>query len=167
MRRRTAAVAPHVDAGDRLTRPSAAVARRGCATLAAMILDDAPDLHPTTWRMLRALRAGVRISRNRHYALFQDAHVRRAVELHRFLRSIARDVERNADALSIEVLPPDAPDRGGYVVRLEVRRLHGSRTAYLTAIELALLAEDTPQIAALLAGGGARAAEGEGEGGRR
>lgn len=109
------------------------------------------DLHPTTWRMLRALRAGVRISRNRHYALFQDANVRRAIELHRFIRSIAADVQRGADAVTIDVLAPDAAQRGGYLVRLDIRRLHGTRTAYLTEVELNLLAEDAPEVGALLA----------------
>lgn len=114
------------------------------------MIQAAEDLHPTTWRMLRALRAGVPISRNRHFALFQDAHVRRAVELHRFLRSVAEDVRRYADQLTVSASRPQDGERGAHALRLDFERLHGRRTAYLTDFELTLLAEDSPQVAQLL-----------------
>lgn len=123
--------------------------RRPCDIVSG-VTENAPELHPTTWRMLRALRAGVRLSRNRHYALFEDAHVRRAIELHRFLRSIAADVRRHAGALTVQTLEPGDAQRGEYAVRLDIRRLHGTRTAYLTDFELALLAEDAPEVAEIL-----------------
>jgi hypothetical protein len=111
---------------------------------------DPSELHPTTWRMLRALRAGVRISRNRHYALFEDQHVRRAVELHRYLRSIVADVRRHADALTVE--PVTSQERGAHALRLNFEHMNGSRVAYLTDLELELLAEEAPEVARLLAG---------------
>lgn len=111
---------------------------------------DASELHPTTWRMLRALRAGVRISRNRHYALFEDENVRRAVQLHRYLRSIVADVRRHADQLSVE--PVDDQTRGAHALRLNFGHLDGSRVAYLTDLELRLIAEEAPEVARLLCG---------------
>lgn len=110
----------------------------------------ASELHPTTWRMLRALRAGVRISRNRHYALFEDKHVRQAVKLHRYLQSIVTDVRRHADRLTVE--PVQTDERGAHALRLNFEEMNGSRVAYLTDLELELLAEDAPEVARLLKG---------------
>jgi len=108
------------------------------------------DLHPTTWRVLRALRAGARLSRNRHFALFEDRHTRRAITLHRFLSSVAEDVLAHGEGLEVTLL--EAPLRPADRFALEIRfpRLHGRRTAYLSAFELSLLAEDAPGVAPIL-----------------
>jgi len=102
-------------------------------------------LHPTAWAVFRALRAGVRLSRNRHFALFKDARVRKALRLHRYLASVAADVGAHPDELVAEQV-----DDAHWRLRIEVPTLHGRRVAHLTDWELCLLAEISPAVAELL-----------------
>lgn len=109
-------------------------------------MEPAPErLHPTAWAVLRALRAGAPLSRNKHFALFQDARIRKALRLHRYLESVARDVERHPDELRVEAL-----EGGQWRLRIEIPTLHGRRIAHLTAWELERLAEISPEVAASL-----------------
>ena len=113
---------------------------------------DPPALHPTTWAVLRALRAGRPVSRNRHYDLYRRPEVRRARDLHRFLASVAADAQAHPE--QVEVTPAaldEAGASGRYALRIDFPRLNGRRTAYLTAFELELLAEQAPEVAELLA----------------
>jgi len=105
-------------------------------------------LHPTTWTLLRALRAGVRLSRNRNFYLFRDPRARRAIRTHRFLRSIIRDVRERGDDVRVRVLRGD--EDHAVALRIDIPMLHGHRTAYLHPFELELLAADAPEVAALL-----------------
>ncbi len=104
---------------------------------------DSP-LHPTTWATLRMLRAGARLSRNRHFYLFQDPRARRALRLYRYLQSVVRDVERCSDTLSVTRVD------GRYALRVEFPLLRGHRTAHLSEFELRLLADEAPQVATML-----------------
>lgn len=111
-------------------------------------MSNPPDgMHPTTWQALRALRAGARLSRNRHFYLFKDPRVQRAVKLHRYLESVARDVEAHAEHIEVSVVGEG--DRCS--LRIDFPLIHGRRTAYLSAAELALLAERAPHVARLIA----------------
>lgn len=103
------------------------------------------DLHPTAWAVLRALRAGARLSRNKHFALFQDSRIRKALKLHRYLVSVADDVTDHPDDVQVERV-----DEGHWRLRIEVQTLHGRRVAHLTDFELGLLAEISPAVAELL-----------------
>ncbi len=104
-------------------------------------------LHPTTWATLRALRRGAKLSRNRHFNLFEDPRARKALRMHRYLKSIVADVTANeGEILVTEVLSGDR-----YALRLEFPCLHGHRIAFLSELELELLAEEAPAIAELLA----------------
>lgn len=102
-------------------------------------------LHPTAWAVFRALRAGARLSRNKHFTLFQDARIRKALRLHRYLTSVAADVMAHPDDLQVEPV-----DDGHWRLRIEVATLHGRRIAHLTDWELSLLAEISPAVADLL-----------------
>lgn len=112
----------------------------------------ADDTHsgfdPTTWAVLRALRDGARLSRNKHYALFEDPQVRRALKVHRYLRSVVRDIERHPEGVRVEAT--GRPGGADFSLRIDIPSLRGRRTAYLSGAELALLAQDAPQVAALL-----------------
>ena len=110
---------------------------------------DTSGFHPMTWAVLRALRGGAKLSRNRHFSLFQDPRARKALRLHRYLQSVVRDVRAHQDELS--VCRASQPGRTGeYALRIEFPMLNGHRTAYLQDQELRLLAEDAPEIATLL-----------------
>lgn len=110
------------------------------------------SLHPTTWAVLRALRAGRPLSRNRHYELYRRPEVRRARDLHRFLTSVAADVQAYPDQLQVTPAQVDAVGEADrYALRIDFPRLNGRRTAYLSAFELELLAEQAPEVAELLA----------------
>ncbi len=104
-------------------------------------------LHHTTWATLKALRAGARLSRNRHFYLFEDPRARRGIRIHRYLRSVVRDIEAHLDELTVERV-----DDGRYALRVEFPMLHGHRVAYLSEVEMALLTEEAPALAALLEG---------------
>lgn len=102
-------------------------------------------LHPTAWAVFRALRAGARLSRNKHFALFQDTRIRKALRLHRYLNSVATDLLAHPDDVRV-----DAVDDGHWRLRIEVPTVHGRRIAHLTDWELALLVELSPAVADLL-----------------
>lgn len=105
------------------------------------------EVHPITWRVLGALRAGARLSRNRHFYLFQDPRAREAKRLHRFLGSLVQDVRRNPGDVHVERV---GEGEGRYALRIEIPHLGGRRTAYLAQFELELLAADAPEVARLL-----------------
>ena len=102
-------------------------------------------LHPTAWAVFRALRAGARLSRNKHFALFQDKRIRKALRLHRYLASVASDLLAHPDDLRV-----DAVTDAHWRVRIEVPTVHGRRIAHLTDWELTLLIELSPAVADLL-----------------
>lgn len=103
---------------------------------------------PTTWAVLQALRDGARISRNKHFGLFEDARVRRAFKVHRYLQSVVKDIRRHPEA--IEVCPLSAPGGTSFNLKIEISSIRGRRTAYLSGAELHLLAQDAPEIAEII-----------------
>jgi hypothetical protein len=106
-------------------------------------------MHPTTWTILRSLRSGARLSRNRHYALYQDPRARRAIRLHRYLESVEHAVREHESEISVSVV--DREDTAGpYALRIEFPLLRGTRTAYLRETELEFLAEEAPEVARVL-----------------
>lgn len=109
---------------------------------------DPPPLgiHPTTWMVLRALRSGARLSRNRNFYLFEDPRARRAIKLHRYLEGLIRDVKAAGDQISVHIVDGCETPRD-VALRIDFPVLHGHRTAYLSRIELRLLAEQAPEVA--------------------
>lgn len=107
-------------------------------------------LHPTTWMVLRALRSGARLSRNRNFYLFQDPRARRAIELHRYLESIIRDVRAHGREVEVRRVAADEQGAGSFALRVDFPLLHGHRTCYLSRLELDLLAEQSPEVGRLL-----------------
>ncbi|MFL5261405.1 MAG: hypothetical protein ACJ79E_05645 [Anaeromyxobacteraceae bacterium] len=81
-------------------------------------------------RVVRRLRSEPGFSRNRHFAAFSSPEGRRALRIHRHLRSIERELTSGA-AVTVE------PDDGR--VRLTFRSRRGLRTAFLTPKELRIL----------------------------
>jgi hypothetical protein len=81
-------------------------------------------------RVVRRLRAEPGFSRNRHFATFSSPEGRRALRIHRHLRSIERDLSRGSTA-TVE----RAADR----VRLTLRSKSGLRMAWLTDAEFRIL----------------------------
>jgi hypothetical protein len=81
-------------------------------------------------RVVRRLRSEPGFSRNRHYVAFSSPEGRRALRIHRHLRSIERDLSGGAEA-TIE--------RGDDRVRITLRSRRGLRTAFLTTSELRIL----------------------------
>ena len=107
------------------------------------------DIHPVTWRVLCALRAGTKLSRNKNFTLFKDPMARRGLRLFRYLRSVAEDIKHFGEELSVEsVGSEDEP--ADFALRIEFPLIHGKRTAYLRAGELELLAQDEPEVARLI-----------------
>lgn len=116
--------------------------------------DDRPEppplgIHPTTWTVLRALRSGARLSRNRNFYLFEDPRARRAIKLHRYLESLIADVRAAGNDLSVRIVDGCETPRD-VALRVDFPVLHGHRTAYLSRVELRLLAEQAPEVAHLL-----------------
>jgi hypothetical protein len=104
------------------------------------------ELHPTTWRVLSALRAGARLSRNRHFYLYADPRVRHAEKLHRFLRSVLRDVRAHPEHVRVErVVHGDQ-----VALRIEIPQVAGRRVAFLRPFEIELLAAEAPEVARVL-----------------
>ena len=106
-------------------------------------------MHPVTWRILRSLRSGARLSRNRHYALYQDPRARRAIRLHHYLESVEQAVREHHTEISVAQVERD-DTVGPYELRIDFPVLRGTRTAYLREQELEFLAEEAPEIARLL-----------------
>ena len=113
-------------------------------------MSDRPnEMHPTTWRILRSLRSGARLSRNRHFALYQDPWARRAIRLHRYLESVEAAVRDHHSKLSVsEVHREDVV--GPYALKIEFPVVRGTRTAYLRKVEIEFLAQEAPEVARLL-----------------
>ena len=81
-------------------------------------------------RVVRRLREDPGFSRNRHFLTLSSPEGRRALKIHRQLRSIERDLSR---ALSATV------DRATDRVRLTLRSKSGLRTSWLTPAEFRIL----------------------------
>lgn len=103
-------------------------------------------IHPTTWTVLRALCSAAPPSRNRNFYLFEDPRARHALKLHRYLESIIRDVRAAGDDLSVRIVDGCRTPRDP-ALKVDMPVPHGHRTAYLSRIELRLLAEQAPEIA--------------------
>jgi hypothetical protein len=89
------------------------------------------------YRIVRRLRApGAPLSRNRHFDAFAGPEGRRALRIHRRVRSLEEDLARHGASATIR-LSAAGDDR----VRVEIGlpSLHGHRTAYLSHGELGLL----------------------------
>ena len=91
---------------------------------------------------MRRLRDGRGFSRNRHYATFSSPEGKRALRIHRHLRSIESDLSRGS-RMSVE--------REAARVRLTLRSKGGLRTAFLSEAEFRLLCTSPLARAALLA----------------
>jgi hypothetical protein len=91
-------------------------------------------------RVVRRLREQPGFSRNRHFLAFASAEGRRALRIHRHLRSIERDLAAGSEATLTR-----EDDR----VRLDLRSRRGARTAYLTFDELRLLSRSAAVRTAL------------------
>lgn len=93
-------------------------------------------------RVVQRLREDPGFSRNRHYLALSSPEGRRALRIHRHLRSLERDV-RAGSAVRV------SRDEGRF--RLELRGRRGSRIAFLSAGELRLLCAD-PGVRAAVGG---------------
>ncbi len=81
-------------------------------------------------RVIRRLRQEPGFSRNRHFLAFSSPEGKRALRIHRHLRSIENDLSRGCEA-SLE----RTPDR----VALTLRSKSSVRTAWLTEDEFRIL----------------------------
>jgi hypothetical protein len=81
-------------------------------------------------RVVRRLREERGFSRNRHFMAFSSPEGRRALRIHRHLRSIERDLSRGSSA---EV------DVSAERVRVTLRSKSGMRTAWLEPAEFRIL----------------------------
>jgi hypothetical protein len=81
-------------------------------------------------RVVRRLRSEPGFSRNRHFIAFSSPEGRRALRIHRHLRSIERDLSAASTA---------TVHRGGERVTLTLRTRRGQRTAFLTSSEFRIL----------------------------
>ena len=91
-------------------------------------------------RAVERLRDDPRFSRNRHYLALSSPEGRRALRIHRHLRSLERDLAAGSSA---------TVDREEARVRLTLRGRRGSRIAWLTRAEFRLLCA-TPAVRASL-----------------
>ncbi len=82
-------------------------------------------------RAVLRLRQEPGFSRNRHFATFSSPEGRKAMRIHRHLRSIERDLSVGWAATVEE----EGPER----IRLVLRHRKGRRLAYLSASEFRLL----------------------------
>jgi hypothetical protein len=81
-------------------------------------------------RVVRRLRQEPGFSRNRHFLTLSSPEGRRALKIHRQLRSIERDLSRASSATI---------DRAADRVRLTLRSKSGLRTSWLTHAEFRIL----------------------------
>lgn len=93
-------------------------------------------------RVVRRLREEPGFSRNRHFLAFSSPEGKRALRIHRHLRSIERDLSRGSSAMV---------QKSESQVRLTLRSRNGLRTAYLSLAEYRLLCTN-PIVRAALAG---------------
>jgi hypothetical protein len=91
-------------------------------------------------RAVRRLREDPGFSRNRFYVALSSPEGRRALRIHRHLRSLERDLRAGLRA---------TVDRERERFRLTLRGLRSQRTAFLTRAELRLLCTDPAVRAAL------------------
>ena len=108
------------------------------------------EIHPTTLRILKALRGGAKLSRNRHFSLFRDPKARQGLRLFHYLRSVADDVREHHNRLNVAVVGDEEMSVGDIALKIDIPLLNGHRTAYLRRVEFELLAEDAPEVAALI-----------------
>ena len=98
-------------------------------------------------RAVLRLRQDARFSRNRHYLALSSPEGRRALRIHRHLRSLERDLSSGL---------PAAVERTADGVRLVIALRGGRRTASLTLAEFRLLCT-SPVVRAALGEAAARA----------
>jgi hypothetical protein len=91
-------------------------------------------------RAVLRLREEPGFSRNRHFHALSSPEGRRALRIHRHLRSLERDLSAGADA---------SITRDAERYRITLRGARGSRTAWLTRAELRLLLGSAAARAAL------------------
>jgi hypothetical protein len=91
-------------------------------------------------RVLQRLRDDPRFSRNRHFLALSSPEGRRALRIHRHLRSLEQDL-----AAGTSLTVAHEAER----VRLELRGKRGSRVSWLTRSEFRLLC-DSPTVRAAL-----------------
>lgn len=91
-------------------------------------------------RAVQRLREDPGFSRNRHYLALSSPEGRRALRIHRHLRSLERDLSAGSAA----TVSPEAER-----IRLTLRSKRGSRTAFLTRMEFRLLC-GSPAVRAAL-----------------
>jgi len=91
-------------------------------------------------RLVERMRQEGRFSRNRHFAAFSSPEGRRAVRIHRHLRSIERDLTGGCVA---------QVERGSERVSLTLACRGGKRVAYLTLAEFRILCTSPVVRAAL------------------
>lgn len=107
-----------------------------------------PGVKHLLYRIVRRLRDPDQpLSRNRHFATFDAPEGRRALHIHRQLRSLEDDILSQGDPGRLRVIAPEGATR----VRIEVGlpRTRASRTAFLTREELDLLLE-SPRVGELV-----------------
>ncbi len=92
-------------------------------------------------RALQRLREDRAFSRNRHYLALSSPEGKRAMRIHRHLRSLERDLSQAGVAATVT--------REAERVRLTLRGQRLSRTAWLTRAEFRILCGN-PRVAALL-----------------
>jgi hypothetical protein len=95
-------------------------------------------------RTVLRLRAEPRFSRNRHFRALSSPEGRRALRVHRHLRSLERALAGGA---------PAAVAEDGERVRIEVSGARFRRTAFLSRAEFRLLCRNPEARAALAAAG--------------
>jgi hypothetical protein len=99
---------------------------------------------------VQRLREDPGFSRNRHFLALTSPEGRRAMRIHRHLRSLERDLAAGSSA---------TVTREAERIRLSLRGKRGSRTAWLTRAEFRLLCGN-PAVSAALGGGDRPASEG-------
>lgn len=91
-------------------------------------------------RVVLRLRAGPGFSRNRHFATLSSPEGRRALRIHRHLRSIEQDLAAGASA---------SVGRDAERVRITIVGKRGRRVAWLSAAEFRLFRETSALARAL------------------
>ena len=86
------------------------------------------EIHPTTLRILKALRGGAKLSRNRHFSLFRDPKARQGLRLFHYLRSVADDVREHQSRLNVAVVGDEEMSVGDIALKIDIPLLNGHRT---------------------------------------
>lgn len=106
-------------------------------------------MRPVTAVIVKRLRQGL-MSRNRHYRFFLRPEAREALRIHRFLRSVERDLLRLRRVEDGRVRVRQQDGQPAVVLTLEIPRLRALRTCALSRTEYGLLLEN-PDVRAILA----------------